>query len=321
MTGASSDLMDAARAWMLRANDPAFTDWDGLTRWLEADPRHLPAYERALEEDAWAGELADAANRDAVHAPSESALPRRAARRRPWVALGGAVAAAVVGVTVWTMAPDAPASNVYVTALGEHRSIALSDGSRMEINGDSQVTYDPDTPRMVTLDRGEAVFEIRHDEANPFVVQAGKARLIDAGTVFNVVNDDGRFEVAVAEGAVIYDAGRQPVRLEPGDALVRMGRDGAIELRKADPANVGAWRDGLLQYDDATLTIVARDLSRTTGTPIAVSPVARDMHYSGTLAVEGPASDVFARIGPLLGVTFRKNGKGWEMTPRDGAIR
>src|SRR6218665_2353330 len=58
MTEKDTAVMDAARLWMFRVNDPGFDNWDGLTAWLEADPSPLAAYESALEEDDWAAELA-----------------------------------------------------------------------------------------------------------------------------------------------------------------------------------------------------------------------------------------------------------------------
>lgn len=54
MTTHQSELIEAARLWAMRVADPAFGDWDGLTRWLESSPAHLAAYEAAVENDEWA---------------------------------------------------------------------------------------------------------------------------------------------------------------------------------------------------------------------------------------------------------------------------
>ena len=39
MTQENSDVMDTARLWMIRVNEPGFENWDGFTSWLEADRR------------------------------------------------------------------------------------------------------------------------------------------------------------------------------------------------------------------------------------------------------------------------------------------
>ena len=44
--------IDERRA--VRVGDPAFDDWDALTRWLEAHPAHLAAYEAAIADEEWA---------------------------------------------------------------------------------------------------------------------------------------------------------------------------------------------------------------------------------------------------------------------------
>lgn len=333
MTEENSAVMDTARLWMFRVNEPGFDDWPGLTDWLEADPGHLAAYEAALDEDAWAAQLTVGASRGAdpatervrsagAFAGSPAERPRPTPWRRPFrLAFGGVAAVALVAVGTWTVMNSASSATEIVTAGGEHRSIALPDGSRLNINGFSRVAYDPQRPRLVTLEYGEALFEVHHDASRPFVVITGDARLIDAGTVFNVIHEGGQLEVAVAEGAVIYDAGKEPVRLGPGDALVRAGPAAEVELRKADPASVGDWRDGILQYDDVLLGTVARDLSRALSKPVRAARGAEIMRFSGTLAVDGPAQDVIARAGPLLGVTFSEREDAWEMLPADGAPR
>lgn len=321
MTEEMSDLMDTARLWMIRVNEPDFNDWDGLSDWLEADSRHLAAYEIALDEDAWVDGVVEEQGREIPIASMPRSSPGVPAHRRRWLGIGGAIAAAVAGIGTWTVMNTMPAGTEIVTQPGERRSIALSDGTRVAINGDSSINYDPDEPRFVTLERGEALFEVHHDAAKPFVVMIGRTRLIDAGTVFNVIREDGALEVAVAEGAVIYDASNGPVQLEPGDALIRRGPEAKIELVKADPASVGSWRNGVLQYTKAPLSEIARDLSRNVGQPVHIAPGSEETRFSGTLSVDGTAQEVMARAGPLLGVTFNKAQDGWEMSPTDDAPR
>ena len=323
MTRENSDIMEAARLWMIRTNSPDFTDWNGLSDWLDADPGHLAAYEAALDDDAWVQQLSAVAGSGAAPAVSrlnaDGGLPR--VRRREWLAAGAGIAAVLVAVGTWTVAGSMPDTTHVETGPGERRSIALADGTRVEMNGESSISFDADAPRMVTIQRGEAVFEVRHDEKRPFVVQVGKTRLIDAGTIFNVIHDGQALEVAVAEGLVIYDAGRETVTLKPGDALTRAAPGAPVRMSRADPGAIGSWRSGVLQYDDAPLATIARDLARAVGRPVRVSPSLGTRRFDGTLALNGPAPDVFARAGPLLGVTFLEDGKGWEMTTGNAANR
>lgn len=300
------ELAEAARLWAIRVQDSGFADWDGFTEWLERDPAHLGAYETALADGDWgAGLLASA--------------PVEAQPRRNWLLPAGAAAAAAIAVAGgWAVLDrDAPAQQI-ATSPGEHRTIDLVDGSKLALNGGTRVTIDPDTPRQVVLEQGEARFEVRHDASDPFVVLSGGTRLVDAGTIFNVVQDGDALEVAVAEGAVIYEPGPNEVRLAPGDTLKRTGRGAKPVIGTANPQAIGSWASGALQYDRPTLDQVARDLTRSIGRPVRTTGGTERLRFTGTLLLVGSPEEVLARAGPALEVKFVKNGEGWTMSPAHG---
>jgi transmembrane sensor len=78
---------------------------------------------------------------------------------------------------------------------------------------------------------------------------------------------------------------------------------------------------GLLQYDDAPLDQVARDLGRNIGRPVRAEGGSVRMRFTGTLVLQGPPGQVFARAGPLLGVRFVEKGDSWTMIPADAPRR
>lgn len=310
------EIAEAARLWAIRASDPGFAGWDEFTLWLEESPAHLAAYETALAQADEAAELLAAKPKPAWQ-PEPDAGYRPPSRR--WFA-GTAVAAAVAAFAGWGLIDRGHSPEQIATAPGEHRTIELADGSRIRLNGGTRVTIDRDTPRHVELAQGEALFEVKHDEANPFLVVTGNTRLLDAGTVFNVVAEGGALDVEVAEGAVIYQPGAGQVRLDAGDGLSR-SRAGAMPvLRKTSPQNVGGWRTGALYYDRASLERVAQDLSRNLGRTVKVEG-SGFAPYTGSLMLNGSAEDVLARAAPLLGVRFTAQGEGWVMSPANGPPR
>lgn len=316
MTRQDPDLQEAARLWVMRQRDAGFDDWDGLAGWLESSPAHLAAYEQAVDTDEWTQDLFDRAARE----PLASAVPSPAPRpRRRWYAVGGAIAAAVVAFAAFSLA-GLDGRDEIVTAPGEQRTIPLADGSRVILNGGTRITIDRDTPRRIELASGEALFDVRHDDSAPFVVTVGKTRLLDAGTVFNVVSDNGALDVAVAEGVVIYQPHRDNIRLAPGDALSRTSEGARPVLRKTNLQAIGGWKSGKLEYSDAALDQVARDLARSLGVDIRAAPGAERLRFSGTLMVDGQSDKILERVAPLLGVRFTRDDNGWRMTPADGAL-
>ena len=313
----NSRMAEAARNWAVRLGNPDFDDWDGFTAWLEADPGHLAAYEGALAAAEWGQRVLASEPPGAADGEFVDDAPRS---RKRWWGVGGAIAACLALVTAWFVYGPGGGQTI-VAPIGQHRTVALADGSQVILNGGTKIVLERDAPRHVELAEGEALFEIRHDPADPFVVAVGKTRLIDAGTTFNVVGDHGALEVKVAQGAVVYRLGQQQIRLDAGNGLSRASADAKPVLSKAAPATVGDWQQGLLQYDNASLTRVASDLGRNLGLRIVAANGAENMRFTGTLVVSGARAEVFERAAALMGVQFDRQGDGWRITPAHEAGR
>ncbi|WP_347304117.1 FecR domain-containing protein [Croceibacterium sp. TMG7-5b_MA50] len=294
-----------ALGWAVRTLDPAFADWDGFTHWLEASAEHRAAYDRIAAAAVEAGELA--ASGAAV--PDAASAPVGSATRRRW--LGGALAASVAGllaIGLWQR--TAPDLQVRQTAPGQVLAVALEDGSRIDLAGGSRLTLDRNNPRFARLDGGRALFTVRHDAADPFVVEAGGHELLDAGTVFDVRDDAGGFAVAVAEGAVIVDPSGAAVRLDAGDRLSEMAGEDRLIVEEVATADIGSWRDGRLTFTDASLAEVAAELTRASGHHFAIVPGAPRGSLTGSIQIAAVRSDPTAAAA-LLGVPVRRQGATW----------
>jgi transmembrane sensor len=319
MNAAPDELLrEDARLWAIRVGDPAFADWDGFSAWLEADPAHNIAYEAALD----ALEGADALF-DVPPAPAwqPAATPAHREPRR-WRAPALAAGVAILAVGGGWLALDRGSMQEYATGPGQRRAIELADGSRIVLNGDTRLAMDSANPRAVTMADGEALFQIRHDAQRPFVVTTvDGARLVDVGTTFNVVGDEGALSVKVAEGAVVYRGTGSEMRLDAGEMLTRARAGAEPRKQRVDPKTVGAWRTGYLQFAETPLGELAADLSRNLGVPVAIDDRLAARRFSGTIMADGGADAVMARVGPLLDVQLERRGSGWMMTPSDGARR
>ncbi len=300
--------------WVIRMAEPE-ADWDAYLAWLEADPARAERYDQA------ASALRDAETA-VTQAPVIGSLvvpdgPHPAGGhatglvRRRW--LGSAVAAVVtgaIGLGAWQGRSD---PFTVATAAGEHRTVALGDGSSIVLAGASQVVLDRRAPRVAVVERGEVLFRVRHDPDRPFDVRVGDLALTDLGTVFDVQMLGRRTRVAVAAGAVMVDPDGAALRLDPGQAVIADGP--RLERRPAEAADVGGWREGRLAYDDATLAEVAEDLSRHLGMQIAAAPSVAGQKFRGTLEVRDLGTDSVL-LGELLGVGVRQTGGGWMLEAR-----
>ncbi len=302
-SGIDAEALD----WALRMADPARADWDAFTDWLEADPGHAERYDRM------AATLLDAEEALAAHpellADPQPIAPRRGALR--WV--GGAVAAALVGAIGLQAWQERPQPYAVETAAGETRLLALADGSAITLAGASRVALDRADPRRASLERGEALFRVKHDDRHPFAVQAGGVALVDLGTVFDVRLGQRQTRVAVAEGAVMVDPEGAAMRLDAGQAVV-VEKDRLVRA-SVEPEDVGGWRDGRLAFDGAPLREVAEDLSRFLQRPVSVASTIATRPFRGVIDLQAVRRDP-ALLGSLMDVRVRQDAAGWMLEPR-----
>jgi transmembrane sensor len=294
---------EEALGWVIRTRDPDFTDWDGFTAWLEAAPGNVAAYDALMLRDS---------EMDSYIPVEPVAMPvaaNDAGPRRGWRWIGGGAVAAVLVATVSLAVLTRHDYYSVTTRPGEIRTIALDDGTRVELNGGTTMRFDRKDARFAALDAGEAAFTVRHDEANPFRVTVGDAVFEDAGTVFNIVHADGATRIGVSEGKVIYNPQAEAIALPAGRALA----DDAQGLRVMDvaPAAVASWRQGQLIYTNAPVAQVAQDAARSLGLALRTTPQAAAMRFTGTIRLDRDPARFLGEAAPLMGLTAVRQGDGW----------
>ncbi len=308
MNASTQKIEREALTWLVQVNDPDFAGWEAWDRWMAADPRHLETYWRLAENEAEAVEALKAA-------PARSAAPALSRRgfsfsRRAAIAAG--VAALAIGGLWFAWVGQAQPWSVE-TAPGEQRTVILADGSRVSLDGATRLGLDRRDPREVRLIAGRALFEIVHDDTDPFRVEVGDTTLTDLGTTFDVTRLSGGVRVAVSEGVVRVDQDGASATLNPGDSVVATPR--GLERRSVSIDAVGGWREGRLSYSDETLAVVAQDLERALDMPVRVAPALSGRRFSGSLTTRTAPADLKPRLSRLLGVSIVEDGEGWRLEP------
>jgi len=298
--------------WALRMAEPD-ADWDAFTAWLEGDPGRAARYGDAVTAlDRVTADVAAAARSGQMVANDrDGPSAGHVFGRRAW--LGGAVAAALVGVVGLGIRSQRDESFTVATRPGEQRTIDLADGSSIALAGGSRVKLDPASPRSATIEAGEMLFTVRHDATDPFRVKVRDLELVDLGTVFDVGMSGSRTRVAVAEGAVMIARPGGKVRLGPGQAAEIDGT--TVRLERQDVADIGGWRRGVLTFNDATMNEVAEQLSRNLGLRVAAGPSVRERVFNGTLEMTALRRDP-ALLSGLLDVRVRHDGDVWLLEAR-----
>ncbi len=311
MTMAEDRVTEEALAWLIRINEADFRDWEAFEDWIDRDPAHAIRYRRLATADAEvAAELRS-------RPLASSVQQRRPMLRR--VVFGTSLAA--IAASLLLLIPRHERSFTIEAAPGVPRSIVLASGDRIDLNGGSRIVVEHGSGRHVRLDRGEALFTITHNAAQPFTVDLGETSVRDVGTVFNVARDgDGAIDVAVSEGSVLFDPEGVARPLARGDALRMGAHSNTIMVAKVDPGAVGSWHTGRLQYGGARLSEVAAGISRAGGYPVAVAPSVAERRFTGTLVI-GDRRTLVTRAAAVLGLEAQKKGDSWQLADPPRATR
>lgn len=300
-----------AVAWHLRLPSAGAADWQAFTLWLEAAPAHADAYDALTSADAELDEALTPPDwSDAI--PLMAANDDRPAPRRRWAlaAFGGLAAAGIVGVML-PLESD-PAVRIVETPAGVRRAVVLADGSRIELNGGTRIAIDDSASRLVTLERGEAIFRVTHDAAHPFLVQSGSMRLQDVGTVFNVARVGPHLGVQVAEGAVMFQPEHDRIMLTAGAALSHVDGE-APRMSGVAVADVGSWRSGRLVFQQTPVLLVAAALERSTGSVVTVAPGLAETPFTGSIKMTGGTDRLIPRAAALIGARAEHVGGRWRL--------
>jgi transmembrane sensor len=288
----------AAADWLQRLDDPALPEAD-LQAWLH--------WYGECEQNRKAFEEVQTLYRQLRDLPGDYRRELRqrfghtdALRPRPWArpwALAATVLLAVAGGAWWLQASD-PSTVAYAAPPDRHRTIKLADGSALVLARDSLafVKFTRHV-RSLTIERGEAYFEVRHEPNRPFVVQAAAVRVTAVGTAFNMARRNDRVTVTVTEGAVdvvqlpspgaaenppARPAPLQHRRLNMGERLV-LG-DATAQSGQTQSGAELAWTNGQIRFVDAPLSQVVRAVSPYAQKRIVIDdPRIADLTYSGTV--------------------------------------
>ena len=290
----SADETEMQAAEWLAREDRGLTheESDALDLWLCASSLNKVAYLRLKAGWQRADRLAALKTPSRVSEGRPMAIPALVAAGLVLMLAGGAW-------YFWPALRSAVDTKSYATAIGQKQEVRLSDGTRLELNTNTRVRASvTDTVRTVTLDEGEAYFDVVHDAARPFVVYAGNRRITDLGTKFSVFRYGDDVRVTVREGRVkveILGQVSQPVMTDGGHEVVTKGGETLVLTKPdADIADDLSWRSGMLVFKEQTLAEAADQFNRYNTRQILVEGNARKIRIGGSFKADNV--DVFVLL-------------------------
>src|SRR5690625_4336611 len=147
------------------------------------------------------------------------------------------------------------------TEKGQRTTVRLSDGTRVQLNGESKLMIPEnfmDDHRIVTLE-GEAYFEVVPGMQNNFFVYANNSVTQVLGTKFNVraYPDDDSVEVVVAEGRMSMNSDENMHAPEVQITQNQRGtlsRSGEVRASQIEDVDIYlGWNKGKLTFQNTSV--------------------------------------------------------------------
>lgn len=340
-------VFQEASAWIarLQADDVTAEDRASFKAWRQTHPLHgrifddiagtwnrFAAARSVVRAVAFGQSMSEAASR----VEERRVVSRTQLRHAAWAAVAAAVA---IGLG-WLVYLRGTPESIYATAMGEHATILLPDGSTLELDSGSRarVAFSK-ARRVVHLDRGEAFFSVTHDSQRPFWVVGGGSWVRDVGTAFNVDLHGTSLQVTVSEGKVRLGAINpllQHFQIDallseaPALSLLTAGHQADLHgttvairsLRPAELLHAISWRTGTLYFEDQPLSEIAQELGRYTPLHIVIPDEhLRQLPIAGTFDATPRGVETFlTMLGQGLNLSVRRDGERVIIEPAQATV-
>ncbi|MDZ4807650.1 MAG: FecR domain-containing protein [Bacteroidota bacterium] len=205
--------------------------------------------------------------------------------------------------------------NTVSTPRGGQYQLTLADGSKVWLNAASTLRF-PATfsgsERKVEL-IGEGYFEVAKNAAMPFKVDvAGKGEVEVLGTNFNInaYSDEATINTTLLEGKVKVTSVTSTTSkfLNPGEQAQQKLNGHIVVKTNVAIDEVMAWKNGIFNFNNATLEMVLRHLSRWYDVDIIFNGAVPQRTFGGEMQKNLNLSQVL-RILERNKVQFRIEGK------------
>ena len=292
-------IREIAHEWYVRLSefDLSENEKAAFKAWLEQDPRHEDAYERAVA-------MASAARRLSRDHIDSNLLPEKRRRiglfwpgriaesglaRSLRIAPAALVLMALASIALPFLRTQTPPpvigdveSELYKSDAGQHLEISLADGTSVALGPGTEISvaFSPDL-RDVTLHRGSAYFDVKSDVSRPFKVTSNLVTATVLGTQFDIRHSQDLTRVGVAEGRVavshplILDGDQTSLStqhiLSAGQQVAASPTVGLEAVFEIDPAMIGEWRKDRLVYNGARLAELVSDADRYTDKRVLIA--------------------------------------------------
>lgn len=203
--------------------------------------------------------------------------------------------------------------NMLETPRGGQYQVALPDGTRVWLNASTRL-YFPTVfkpgERKVQLS-GEAYFEVKHDPANPFIVETATGTSLRVlGTSFNVsaYQEDAHETTTLLTGSLQVTRNQSQALLKPGkQAIVNAEKIQAVQ--EVETSYAVAWKEGYFMFNRESIKAVMAKVARWYDVDVVYEGPVPETRFWGTVSRFSQVSDVLQLLEATNRVHFTIEGR------------
>lgn len=199
----------------------------------------------------------------------------------------------------------------FYSTKGNHLSHILPDGSKVDLNAESSISYHPywwRFSRQVTFN-GEGFFSVEKGEKFEVISAQGKTKVL--GTSFNIYSREDEYVVVCITGRVRVEAAEtgHQVIINPDEKAI-LDKHGIFEISyNIDSENTVSWINNRFVFTSVPLYRVIEEISRQYGVEIKHS-LHTDYSYSGGFSKNNSVEEVLSIVCKPLGINFVAKANG-----------
>jgi transmembrane sensor len=309
------------------ANEATDEEQEQLLAWVSKDPDHQKIFQEYSERWEQKNRMHRAFDLEKGLRALNSRIDQLEQETpRPWFTwrkLAAAVilmvvAGGAIGLSLALIQPAGQRVSYFEhsTLPGERTTIALADGSRVQLNAGASIRFPQQfeaSQREVYL-TGEAFFTITKDPSRPFIIHAGGITTTVLGTSFNINARPDRVSVTVATGKVRVSDGTRTAMLLPKDKVICDKRTMLMEKLVADLDQELAWTTNTLMFEDTDLFTVAGMLEQWYGVRVIIENESlRNCLITGTFKNES-LNHILEALAFSTGIRYEQHNKEVKFT-------
>jgi len=235
---------------------------------------------------------------------------------KPVYAISGAIGFALIVLftCIYLFVFDKPQILYYSTGNGQKLEITLPDGSKVQLNADSKVSF-PErfrNSRDISLD-GEAYFSVTKN-GSPFIVHTQNASVQVKGTKFNVNARNRKTHVMVTEGAVLLKSANPSnnasVLLHAGQASMCLNESAPVKPVQFKNKTI-PWLNNIFVFENTPLKEISDELIRHYNINIKFAdPSLETTTLTGEFGQQN-LEEILKTICLSLNLKYKYNGTGY----------